>query len=167
MKRILIVFQKEAKTGRIKLVEDDPDAVEAMLKFLYTCDYSYSKDDGLSLHINVYALADKYDIPTFKTLAQSRFADEAAKQYRNPKFLIAVRDIYNKTGDKGLRDIAAEIVNRHVQTLFQTDESRQWIAEVPGLAADIAFLQLEWKSGRESESFEAGRIRLGPYRRKI
>jgi hypothetical protein len=68
---------KEAKDNTITLNEDHPDAVDAMLKYLYT--HKYDQDAGengtlLLLDIHVRVIADKYDIPTLVKLATTNFA---------------------------------------------------------------------------------------------
>lgn len=104
----------------------------------------------MQFHVVVYTLADKYDISTLKKLAASHFEEQASKSYFKSSFLEAVNDIYTETRDRGLRDIASRIVNRHVQSLFTTYDLRRRFGEIPGLAVDIASLQLGWTSDQEN-----------------
>lgn len=53
----------------IDLKEDDPTYVEAMLRSVYTGDYSDQFEDPKVGNVYVYALGDKYDIETLKQLA--------------------------------------------------------------------------------------------------
>jgi len=66
---------------------DDPDALEHLLEFLYTGDYSYTFYGQSSANLNpmpnvqkqteVYKLAEKYDVGKLKQLAEKRIKESA------------------------------------------------------------------------------------------
>ncbi|PGH04534.1 hypothetical protein AJ79_07060 [Helicocarpus griseus UAMH5409] len=69
---------KEAKDDVVELMEDDPQAVEALVEFMYTCDYSAVKSQLhghalMSLHIKVFEIADKYNVQPLKGLVRPVF----------------------------------------------------------------------------------------------
>lgn len=58
----------------MELKDDDPDAVEAMLKWIYTFDYDTTSTSrrGPKEHIEVYMVADKYLLPALQASALLR-----------------------------------------------------------------------------------------------
>ncbi|KAF2434942.1 hypothetical protein EJ08DRAFT_385400 [Tothia fuscella] len=127
---------KEANTNEINLVEDESCAVQAMFQFLYTCTYSdkVSFVEGadlvceMSLHIKVYALADKYDIPGLKAHALDRFDKQVKAEFPKEipsfsKFKHAVQEIYTTTPhtDRDLRDIVVALAAQYSKELFGSE----------------------------------------------
>ncbi|QDS69507.1 hypothetical protein FKW77_007021 [Venturia effusa] len=101
----------EGKTGIIDLSVDDPDAVKAMLLFLYKSNYKEmvkNKDeepeedlaDSWLLHAKTYVLADKYDIAPLKNFTLKQFEHDGEDEYEtwNPTdFAVAIEYIYEHT----------------------------------------------------------------------
>jgi hypothetical protein len=75
--------------------DDDSDALHSLLEYLYTGDYEYTTDYELAAqatplkildrmqtvqkHVEIYMLAEKYDIASLKPLAQNRAKNAAEK----------------------------------------------------------------------------------------
>jgi len=105
---------------------------------------SYSDDDEsddesyLLLHTRVYALAEKYDIPSLKQLARSKFEMAMACHYDSPDFAEAIEEVYCSTidSDRGLRDIVLEAFKSHPQ-LANTGDVFQVIQGTPSLALEL------------------------------
>lgn len=68
--------------------DDDPDLVDAMISFMYVSGYDTKPDDNtktMLFHANIFALADRYDIPglaqaavvAFKKRFQSRLIPDS------------------------------------------------------------------------------------------
>lgn len=81
MQDILNVIQV-ASSGTISLGDDDdPKAIHAMVRHLYDLPYDQasvlfakSTSADLMFHINVFEVADKYDVPSLRVLSVGKFA---------------------------------------------------------------------------------------------
>lgn len=67
-------------------------------------------------NISVYAIADKYDIPTLKELAASKFENLAQNTWPQYDFPAVVKAVYDSTSanDQGLRGIVHSICAKYV-----------------------------------------------------
>jgi hypothetical protein len=98
--------------------DDDPEIVDAMLRHMYNLPYSQQKvdyeSDMFKYHIDVFMLADKYDCPSLRKAAVSKFrriADEFDSHWQfeeDPAMLInAIATICGpdaqQTADRSLR----------------------------------------------------------------
>ncbi|PPJ51972.1 hypothetical protein CBER1_10703 [Cercospora berteroae] len=95
-------------------------------------------ESHLVLHTQVYALGEKYDIPSLKQLARQKFEMAAACYYDAPELAEAIELVYQSTvdTDRGLRDIVLQLFRRHPQ-LANTQDIYAVIKETPGLALDL------------------------------
>lgn len=103
----------------IDLSEDDPQAVQCMLRFLYTADYDGSDlepVDGLSdtakqcrLHIATYAIGAKYGLTSLQKKASEHFWRWSENLLEDSYFADAVRAIYATTSDS-FRDLRGQVV---------------------------------------------------------
>ncbi|TKA58162.1 hypothetical protein B0A55_11302 [Friedmanniomyces simplex] len=95
-------------------------------------------DSNLVIHARVYALAEKYDIPSLKQTARLKLEVAMACNYDSPRFPLAIEEVYCSTidTDRGLRDIVCEAFRCHPQ-LASTPDVRQAIHELPSLALDL------------------------------
>ncbi|KAL8896809.1 MAG: hypothetical protein Q9207_007526 [Kuettlingeria erythrocarpa] len=64
----------------------------------------------------VYALAEKYDVKTLKTLAKARFASRSVGKWDDESVCAVLEVVYatTPTSDRGLRDIISEICARQL-----------------------------------------------------
>ena len=108
-------------------------------------DYDVIVEDGeseeeshLVLHTKVYALAEKYDIPSLKQLAKSKFEMAMACFYDSSDFAEAIEEVYCSTvdSDRGLRDVVLEAFKSHPQ-LANTQDVYHVITETPSLAFEL------------------------------
>ncbi|TKA50203.1 hypothetical protein B0A49_12321 [Cryomyces minteri] len=94
---------KEAESGVIDLDADDPNAVEAMLRFYYTS--SYNEDDKIDaesgavvppalLNAQVYTIADKYNILELKNLSKTKFKLAVVTSLTNDGLQDALAKLY-------------------------------------------------------------------------
>lgn len=95
-------------------------------------------ESHLLTHTRVYALAEKYDIPSLKQLARQKFEMAMACNYDSPELPLAIEEVYCSTidNDRGLRDVVCEGFRSHPQ-LASTSDVRQTIHELPSLALDL------------------------------
>ncbi|PSK60718.1 hypothetical protein B9Z65_868 [Elsinoe australis] len=104
----------------------------------------YDSDEShLLAHTRVYALAEKYQIPALKSLAQAKFEVAMACFYDSPEFADAVEEVYSSTidTDRGLRNIVIQAFRNHPQ-LANTQDVYSVIKNTPSLAFEL------WKTER-------------------
>lgn len=99
---------------------------------------STETESHLLLHTRVYALAEKYDIPSLKQLARRKFEMAMACYYDSPEFAQAIEEVYCSTldSDRGLRDIVLEAFKSHPQ-LASTQDVFTVIRDTPSLALEL------------------------------
>lgn len=105
----------------------------------YEEDYESTESEShLLLHTQVYALAEKYDIPTLKQLAKRKFEMSVACYYDAPELADAIEFVYTSTidSDRGLRDVVLQLFRNHPQ-LANTQDVFAVIKETPTLALDL------------------------------
>ncbi|KAJ9306773.1 hypothetical protein DTO217A2_3760 [Paecilomyces variotii] len=93
---------KEAEENVVRLNEDDPRAVEAMVHFMYGFNYNNSGSEHgrvspMLLNVKVYQVADKYDIPKLKAQAKENFTVAINKCWEMDDFPTAIEDAYSTT----------------------------------------------------------------------
>lgn len=99
-------------------------------------------ESHLLLHTRVYALAEKYDIPSLKPLAKKKFETAMACYYDSPEFANAIEEVYDSTvdSDRGLRDIVLQAFRMHPQ-LANTQDVYNVIKNTPALAFELFKLE--------------------------
>lgn len=95
-------------------------------------------ESHLLQHTRVYALAEKYDIPSLKQLAKNKFEMAMACWYDSPEFADAIEEVYCSTidSDRGLRDVVLETFKCHPQ-LASTQDVYEVIKDTPTLAMEL------------------------------
>jgi hypothetical protein len=96
------------------------------------------EESHLLTHTRVYALAEKYDIPSLKDLAQSKFEMAMACYYDSSEFADAIEEVYYSTidSDRGLRDVVLQAFRAH-PALATTQDVYAVIKETPTLALEL------------------------------
>lgn len=99
---------------------------------------STESESHLLLHTQVYALAEKYDIPALKQLARHKFEMSAACYYDAPELANAIEYVYTSTvdSDRGLRDVILQLFRSHPQ-LANTQDIFAVLKETPTLALEL------------------------------
>lgn len=94
---------------------------------------------ALASSVRVYAIADKYGMPSLKELAKERFCNWAEGNWTHEDFSDIVREIFQSTpnSDRGLRDVVVRIVATHVDNLTQKDEFRHLLEEIGDLGLGV------------------------------
>lgn len=128
----------------VRLDEDDPRAVEAMINFMYGFAYDSSGSEHgrvspMLFNIKVYQIADKFDIPKLKEEAHGKFTRVIGKCWEMDDFPTAVEDAYRSTTstDRGLRDSVVTVSVKHIDDLLANDSFNRVLSETTGFAADI------------------------------
>ncbi|KAM0431342.1 hypothetical protein ACHAPT_005317 [Fusarium lateritium] len=130
------VFYREAKSRTYKIDDYPFAAVQGMVEYLYTGDYSEpeekstAEDDAeappihdadalpvLSLHTAMVSMADKYDINGLASLAVERYTRHLEKDRNFERFLDSVPGIYNMPAvlSQRLRDAAVAFARAEVR----------------------------------------------------
>ncbi|KAE9964579.1 hypothetical protein BLS_008216 [Venturia inaequalis] len=158
--------KKVTKDGEFTFVEPPEDsltAVSSMIEYFYTEDYGHHAFSNLAplnweaqmrFHIDVYMLADKYNIERLRECSASKIRTIAkSKRAGLPKI---IKEVYNRTIiDQRIRGVLAEIASWYARWLFRElgEEFGKMIIEIPVFGKDMA----EFMCGaRRQVRFEAG-----------
>jgi hypothetical protein len=140
----VLKWEQETQEATIRLVEDDPIAIEAMIHFMYGFDYDSSGGDRgrvspMLFNVKVYQVGDKYDVPKLKAQARQKFINAIEKCWEMDDFPVAIADTYTTTisTDRGLRDPLVSTVLNHIDVLLTNEDFVQVLRETIGFAADL------------------------------
>lgn len=132
--------RQEVKENVIRLEDDDPRALEAMIHFMYGFNYDSSGSDlgrisPMLFNVHVYQIGDKYGIPSLKEQAKEKFAAVIKTCWGMDDFLIAIASTYSTTpsADRGLRDLVVSTCLEHINELVKNDDFEQVLRETLGL----------------------------------
>ncbi|KAL8735859.1 MAG: hypothetical protein Q9181_002664, partial [Wetmoreana brouardii] len=142
-----LVLIEESVSSKIDLPEDDPYSIKLMIEFLYKGNYTPMKDQKvfesfdfcdpkniLKTHISLYALGDKYGIPTLSHRAAWRLFADLDRDFNgaNPEIVLyCVPRIYSSTpeNDRTLRDCVVERVMNHSHIIDLHENSKRQLME--------------------------------------
>ncbi|KAK5679749.1 hypothetical protein LTS10_007697 [Elasticomyces elasticus] len=136
---------QEAQTGVITLKEDDPSAVAAMLDYVYNFDYpddaNHDNTEPISpilFNLQVYVLADKYDIPYLGRIAESKFCQRATEDWKDAAFAEAAAFVFMEDAGAAakLRWLVVELATLHSSELSKDDVGTRFqevVGSVPAL----------------------------------
>lgn len=159
-------FQKESTEKVVVLEDQQPIMIARMLQYLYDDKYDVSnmasalfeifdnagppdyldnavfvQDLEFEVHANVYALADRFDIPSLKAESANKFVSEL----RSPTFSItnlvsAIGRVYTTTpeSDLGLRKWVVYRAQQVEYDLARNHEFEQVLKDYPDFAWDFA-----------------------------
>ena len=154
-------YYKEEVTSIIDLKEDGPTAIWCMVQWFYSCDYTLDPtnsisftnptDDSLDLvnplivHLNVYIIADKYDLGLLKELAKLRFSGVLRAQiagsieWIQKDFPNIIRKVYDTTmaSSDGLRERLMPMISEQWDLLRKEDAFMDLVRSVGDLTVDI------------------------------
>nr|OQO29840.1 hypothetical protein B0A51_01997 [Rachicladosporium sp. CCFEE 5018] len=144
------------QTSVIRLHEDNPDAVNAWLEYLYKQDFTRPSDfkETLELCINVCSLADKYQVRGLNKTAEDTLRTHL-KSASDPQLAIAISMYYGEAADVAapLRLYLDDVVRKNFETLFSQrhkyPEFHAAAARYPDFAANAAE---DWTSSRRKVS---------------
>lgn len=116
----------ESETGIYEMVDISASEVIRLIDFFYTMDYQEDPYDveqpeeprtsSLQLHAQMFALGDRYDIPSLRTLAVHRYEKVCSQERNTLDFLESIPQVYGTTPSalRGLRDIVIDFSRRHL-----------------------------------------------------
>lgn len=167
--------QQEAEDHCIDLPDDDPAAVDTMLQYLYSLNYS-SKEGSLlmcsderlgqvpfpqlAFHIATYHMGDKYGIHGLKGMASEKFAAalkwDAGRPFSSISaraLAIVISRIYDSTSesDNGLRHHILGFAKRHLEHLLALEDFKTVLAEIPEFSYQLLVQEVESRENRGEE----------------
>lgn len=129
----------------IQLEGDEVPAVEAMLQFMYTYDYTAVTEASSSpmlFHVSMYSIADKYDVPELRLRAEKKFKNTVETCWSMDDFPFAISRVYHSTPStvRGLRDIVVDAAHEHIESLLCKQDFRDVLEGTTGFASDLVHL---------------------------
>ncbi|KAL8938269.1 MAG: hypothetical protein Q9216_003986 [Gyalolechia sp. 2 TL-2023] len=90
-------------------------------------------------NVQVYALADKYDVQPLKALAAKRFENGVTGDWETDDILTMMTEVYNTTPitDRGLRENMLKVCSRYADELMALPAFHEVIRNDGSVAADI------------------------------
>lgn len=143
----------------IKLDGDDPMTVNLMLNYLYTGGYDYSVSEQpesleqsdsleqrkilpLTLHVKMYILADKYQIPALMRLAENKYQNALCSSLSIEEYFQSIPEVYLLPSSAGqLRAIAVQYARENLKKSIEKEDTkeslRQLIIDVPEYGFEV------------------------------
>jgi len=138
--------------------DEDPTVIKALINGMYRLDYTDDQDiTGVAVNpfifnANIFAVAEKYDIPALKLLAAQKFrshrsrlttTSDQEKANEITAFGEAVRIVFSSTpsSEKLLREIALDITMDHVDDLLDSESFCNEVEDAPGFGMKVAVRQ--------------------------
>ena len=153
---------KEADEGVIKLDEDDPRVVKAMLHYMYHGNYGDAGNaltdlPSIVLDVKMFTIADKYLIEPLTALAKARFVENCASEWKTEAFAQAVREIYTTSlEDTAMRDVVINAMKANgCEFLRDRDEFKglnQVMRDIPIFGVDVSAVLWAVKLDRNGEN---------------
>jgi hypothetical protein len=172
-------------TGVIDLADDEPATVANMIDYFYKGDYGKGPDSLdywhplmlithtractkashanfpfqtmklLTLVLQAYIIADKYDIPSLKEVARAKYEHIVEKNWEDASFIWSLKWMYDKTpqSDRALKDIAIKTAAAHAAELMATKGFVRVLHENGEIGSDILKAKLPADAPTESNSW--------------
>ncbi|KAH6874682.1 BTB/POZ protein [Thelonectria olida] len=164
---------KEASTRTYSLDSHSLPMVRRLVDFLYTGDYTEKYEEEvagedpisiLSVHVAMFALADKYDIEELSALSGKKYCEYLTKNPDVSNFLLSIPEIYESTptSSRGLRDHALSFSREKLPEFLTGRASKELFDEVaadsPEFIRELLYSFIEeplqtqcWNCGRSSK----------------
>ncbi|KAI9862057.1 MAG: hypothetical protein M1824_001802 [Vezdaea acicularis] len=100
---------------------------------------------SLLLNSRMYMLADKYDIPTLRSLALSKFTSRLSSHWNSEDFSLCVHDIYSNAAitNAPLRKSVVESAAKNIATLRDRDEFLALLKSDHDFVIDLLFMHVK------------------------
>lgn len=141
---------QESDKNEIELKEDDPRAVEAMVRFMYDSGtqlgaYCHGETSPTILLTRIYAVAEKYQIPKLKEQAKLKFQISVQSPWYMKDFPQVIEEVYTTTCPdvRDLRDEVVRVTRDRVETLLKNDDFQHVLESQIGFAADMVRILIE------------------------
>ncbi|KAJ5406947.1 hypothetical protein N7465_008231 [Penicillium sp. CMV-2018d] len=145
------IFSNENKEAHAFEIKDEhPRVVEAMIRSFYGLNYDINQSERqmcpLLFNVQVYAIANRFEVEYLKTQAKLTFVTLAQDNWDTDEFLTAAFEAYKTTpkSDRGLRDVVVAVCQKHRRELREKKAFEKLVQETPGLATDLVLLSHRW-----------------------
>ena len=137
---------QEGQTGIITLPENESPLLDPLLEFLYTSTYTApaTPETSLHLHLNMFIMGDKYDIPRLSDLSTQRFRRALQACGRMDVFFEIIPPVYETVAAAEMRDAVVQHAVTWRECLatvregYQLAEAfRQVLRDVPDFAVEF------------------------------
>lgn len=142
----MLTIWQESTQREIALPDDDPEAVNYMLRYMYQFHYfgPVTEPNGLVVHMRVAKVADKYNLPKLRYDAVKAFNYDVRTSLLVPGFADAVLEAYSNDGYDDFRQTMAQEVCMRFDSMRSDPEKHKfwWDAmeDTPGFAVDVVRL---------------------------
>lgn len=150
---LTIFLSQEAQESTITLHDDSPLAIDMLIEYMYLGNlhlYDLPPANGSTICIQIFAAADKYDLPNLATLAANYFISKIQFEWNEPGFLDAIRNLYNDCPETALarqmRESVIAICVKHEAVLLKElfrSEFNEVIKDVPLFAIEFRRASIE------------------------
>ncbi|KAK7727808.1 hypothetical protein SLS57_002852 [Botryosphaeria dothidea] len=134
---------KESRENVVRLTEDPPEVVKAMIRYLYTSQYTAPKPDdklpALLFHISVYVIGEVYALSGLKKAAIDAFRQSAKDKVPGHILAPVIQAIYESTPDRdrGLRDAVVQVASKRFKELLVDEKFSAMMDEIGSFGKDI------------------------------
>lgn len=109
-------------------------------------------------NIDVYAIADKYDLQRLKQHAQIKFGGYAITwPIKNLPAIIRKVDELTPSGDRGLRETVNQICRGHIKQILKDETLSQMVKDTPSLAFELLQCSINSVASRQGEVYKLRR----------
>ncbi|KAF9884934.1 hypothetical protein FE257_000925 [Aspergillus nanangensis] len=137
----------------ITLDDDDPEAITAMICWMYRSRSPYEtsllarRDDAAAMmfYVRVYQVTDKYEVKYLNTQTIRKFKAAVRRGWGCDALPTVIDNVYSTTpsSDRGLRDPLVSVFVDHLDILLKREEIKQALKDTPEFTVDV--LQLRHK----------------------
>ncbi|SCV36009.1 uncharacterized protein FFB14_05854 [Fusarium fujikuroi] len=105
---------KESSERKIEIKDFDPSIVEAMLRFIYSFEYTNTYGtSSMVFDAQMWQIADKYDIPALMAESKKKFEIAVTTGWSMDDFPMAITIVY-ESAFPGLRDIVVFTASKNI-----------------------------------------------------
>lgn len=106
-------------------------------------------------NVNVYTIADKYNLPELKELAVEKFRRDSG-QCRLKDLAATAHEVYMSTpsGDRGLRDVVIQMCETHIDQIMEDEDVGTVMEAIAGFGSDMFKAAMRTKK-KETEDLES------------
>ncbi|EME79247.1 uncharacterized protein MYCFIDRAFT_204749 [Pseudocercospora fijiensis CIRAD86] len=119
----------ESQQKTIELKGDHPDAVEAILKYLYTKQDNNDQDHEWTLQLEIAKTAEKYLLPGVAAIANQKFVSHASVIAEPQAVFDAIMHIREHAFSEKDLAVASELEKKHIFALMKVNDFRQLISK--------------------------------------
>lgn len=112
----------------MELNDDDADALEALLRFLYTGDYDH-KSKGWIDHLKVAMTSDKYLLPELEQLAVASLATETSKLGNVDQVFEVISAIRTTNVKDNIAQLRRDLEKKHLKGLIGLSAYREIVED--------------------------------------